>query len=82
MYHDGGVRGPADRADRPAPPPDLGDVGEVVADRQKDIFSGITVTSGLLSGSRFAPADIIDDMSATAITLSITSAQAEELAAT
>ena len=58
---------------------EVGRIDEVIADRQKDIFSGVTVTSGLLSGSRFAPADIIDDMSATSIRLSITSAQAEEL---
>lgn len=58
---------------------DLGNVDEVVADRQKDIFSGVTISSGLLSNSRFAPAELIEDMSANAVRLSITAAQSEEL---
>lgn len=58
---------------------EVGSIGEVVADRQKDIFSGVTISSGLLSTNRFAPAAIIEDMSPTSVTLSITAAQAAEL---
>lgn len=58
---------------------EVGSVDEVVADRQKDIFSGVTISSGLLSSSRFAPAAVIQDMSTTAVRLSISAAEAEEL---
>ena len=58
---------------------ELGSIAEVIADRQKDIFSGVTINSGLLSSNRFAPAAIIDEMSPTSVTLSITAAQAADL---
>lgn len=58
---------------------EIGKIDEVVADRQKDIFSGVTISSGLLSTSRFAPAAVIADMSSEAVRLSITGAEAEEL---
>jgi uncharacterized protein YrrD len=58
---------------------EVGKIDEVVADRQKDIFSGVTISSGLLSTSRFAPAAVIADMSPDGVRLSLTSAEAEEL---
>jgi sporulation protein YlmC with PRC-barrel domain len=39
---------------------ELGRVTEVVADEQKDIFSGVAFRSGLLESESFAPADRID----------------------
>ena len=57
---------------------ELGKVGDVVADRQKDIFSGITFSGGILSEDRFVPADLIDRMTAEEVTLTVTAAEAEE----
>ncbi len=58
---------------------EVGSVHEVIADRQKDIFSGITIDSGLLAGKRFAPADVIESISTEGVRLTISAAQAEEL---
>ena len=58
---------------------ELGTIAEVVADRQKDIFSGLTISSGLLSTNRFAPAAIVEDMSPTSVRLSITASEAAAL---
>ncbi len=57
---------------------ELGRVHEVIADRQKDIFSGITFRDGLLGGDRFIPADIIGDMSADEVRLTVGTNDAEE----
>ena len=57
---------------------ELGKVGDIVADRQKDIFSGITFSGGMLSEDRFVPADLIDRMTAEEVTLTVTEAEAEE----
>ena len=56
---------------------ELGRVGEVVADRQKDIFSGLTIRSGLLGQDRFVPADLIDRMTADEVRLSVSAGDAE-----
>ena len=58
---------------------EVGSVHEVVADRQKDIFSGVTIDSGLLSSNRFAPAAVIEEISTAGVLLSITADEAEEL---
>jgi sporulation protein YlmC with PRC-barrel domain len=60
---------------------ELGGVGEVVADREKDIFSGVTIDGGLLGTDRFAPAAIIADISAEGVRLSIDAGEAEHLEA-
>ncbi|MGH2693545.1 MAG: PRC-barrel domain-containing protein [Actinomycetota bacterium] len=39
---------------------ELGKVTEVVADEQKDIFSGVAFRSGLLDSESFAPAERIE----------------------
>lgn len=57
---------------------DLGKVTEVVADTQKDIFSGIVITPGLLGSNLFAPASIVDEITADAVVLSVTEAGAQE----
>jgi hypothetical protein len=56
---------------------ELGKVVEVVADRQKDIFSGVTLRSGLLENRLFVPADAIDELTAGEVRLRITAAEAE-----
>lgn len=56
---------------------ELGRVHEVVADRQKDIFSGITFRDGVLSGERFVPAATIDTITSEEVRLTVSSAEAE-----
>lgn len=58
---------------------EVGRVATVVADEQKDIFSGVTFKPGLLDGQRFVPADAIDRLTTSAVHLTISSAQAAEL---
>ena len=56
---------------------ELGTVADVIADVEKGIFSGLSISSGLLSGNLFVPADLIGNMSEDAVALSITSAEAD-----
>jgi uncharacterized protein YrrD len=58
---------------------EVGRVATVVADEQKDIFSGVTFKPGLLDGQRFVPADSIDRLTESAVHLKITAEQAAEL---
>lgn len=58
---------------------EVGAVADVVADTQKDIFSGITISSGLFSADRFAPAELVSEMTSDAVILTISSAEAESL---
>ena len=58
---------------------EVGSVHEVIADRQKDIFSGVTIDSGLLSSKRFAPASVIEEISTDGVRLSISASAAAEL---
>ena len=57
----------------------VGKVAEVVADREKDIFSGITFKPGLLDSAVFVPADQIGDLTATEVRLTISAADAGKL---
>lgn len=41
---------------------ELGKVGSVVGDEQKDIFHGLTIRSGLFSDERLVPADRIEEV--------------------
>ena len=59
---------------------EIGRVATVVADEQKDIFSGVTFRPGLLGGERFVPADSIDRLTSSAVHLTITEAEAAKLA--
>jgi uncharacterized protein YrrD len=56
---------------------EVGTVTDVIADLQKGIFSGLSISSGLLSDIRFVPADLIANMSEDAIELTITAAEAD-----
>lgn len=57
---------------------EIGTIAEVVADREKDIFSGVSVSPGLLSGNRFVPADLIGRIEEDSVSLTITSEEASE----
>ena len=58
---------------------EIGRVTTVVADEQKDIFSGVTFRPGLLDGQKFVPADSIDRLTASAVHLRISEAEADAL---
>jgi uncharacterized protein YrrD len=58
---------------------EIGKVSDVIADEQKDIFSGITFKHGLFDREHFIAADQIAHMSASRVELRLTSQQAENL---
>ena len=60
---------------------EIGKVAQVVGDVSKDIFSGITFRSNLLATERFAPAELVAQITEGAVRLSISSDEAERLAA-
>lgn len=57
----------------------IGKVDEVIADRQKDIFSGVTFSSGLLSATLFVPADRIDSLNTDGVRTSLDVAEVDSL---
>lgn len=57
----------------------IGKVADVIADREKDIFSGITFRPGLLDTPLFVPASKIDEITTEAVRLSLSSGEAGEL---
>ncbi len=58
---------------------EIGRVKDVIADEQKDIFSGLTYSPSLTERDRFVPADVVDSIRADSVSLTIASAQAERL---
>jgi len=58
---------------------EIGKVAEIVADAQKDIFSGIAFKTGLLSHRRYAPAAVIGSLTAKGVHLNVAESEAHEL---
>ena len=58
---------------------EVGKITRVVADVQKDIFSGIAFRSGLISEERFAPADIVGEMTIDSVQLTIPADEVDSL---
>lgn len=58
---------------------ELGKITSVIADTQKDIFSGIEYRSSLLGEATFAPADLVTEITEEKVTLSVSKGEAEEL---
>lgn len=58
---------------------ELGKVHDVIADREKDIFSGVTLRSGLFDHPVFVPATTIEELTHTSVTLNISSSEADQL---
>lgn len=58
---------------------EIGKVAEVIADREKDIFSGITFKPGMMDAALFVPAERVGELSHEQVTLTISSAEAEQL---
>lgn len=57
----------------------VGKVTRVVADEQKDIFSGVAFRSGLLDHARFVPAALIAEITSEEVVLAIAAGEAEKL---
>lgn len=58
---------------------DLGKVTDVVADREKGIFSGIVFRSGLLDRDRFAPGDLVGNITTDRVRINVAADEAEAL---
>jgi hypothetical protein len=56
---------------------EIGKVSEVVADEQKDIFSGIHWRHGLLGDQHYVPADLIDELTSDAVRLRVSAEEAQ-----
>jgi len=57
---------------------ELGKVADVVADEQKDIFSGIVLNPGWFKESRFVPAELIGEITSQAVRLTVSAGEAPE----
>jgi hypothetical protein len=55
---------------------EIGKVSEVVADEQKDIFSGIHWRHGILGEEHYVAADLIEELTAGAVRLSVSAEDA------
>ncbi len=58
---------------------EIGKVADIIADRQKDIFSGLTFRPGLLESTIFIPASAVESLSDKAVKLSLSRTEAEAL---
>ena len=58
---------------------ELGKVTDVVADHEKGIFSGVVFRSGLLDADRFAPGDLVGNITAERVTVNVAAVDAEAL---
>ena len=58
---------------------EVGRVGQVIGDSQSDIFSGITLRSGLFDSERFVPADVIEEIRSDGVRLSLSADAANDL---
>jgi uncharacterized protein YrrD len=58
---------------------EIGKLSTVVADRQKDIFSGISFKHGFLGSEHFVPADAIGELTDRGIHLNLSADQAQAL---
>jgi uncharacterized protein YrrD len=58
---------------------EIGKVDAVVADREKDIFSGLSITPGLFDKDRFVPAERVSTMTEGEVRVTLTAEEAERL---
>jgi len=56
---------------------ELGKVADVIADEQKDIFSGIVLDPGWFKEARFVPADLVEEITSGGVRLTVSAAEAE-----
>jgi hypothetical protein len=57
---------------------EIGKVSEVIADEQKDIFSGIQWRQGILGEEHYVPADLIDELTPGAVRLLVSGDDAQQ----
>jgi uncharacterized protein YrrD len=57
---------------------EIGKVSEIVADEQKDIFSGIRWRHGILGSQHYVPADLIETLTADAVHLRVSADEAQQ----
>ena len=57
---------------------EVGKVSEVVADEQKDIFSGIQWREGMLGNEHYVPADLIEELTSAAVRLRVSGDDARQ----
>ncbi|HEX6663722.1 MAG TPA: DUF2171 domain-containing protein [Gaiellaceae bacterium] len=60
---------------------ELGHVDQVTGDAEADIFSGLVVSTGLLSGHRYVPAEQVGTITEGSVQLQLTRDEAKHLAA-
>ncbi len=58
---------------------EAGKVHEVIGDSGKDIFNGLSISSGLLSAPRYVPAEQVGTITDGAVQLDLTPEQVERL---
>lgn len=58
---------------------EIGHVEDVAGDANADIFSGLVISTGLLSGHRFVPAEQVRSLTEGHVHLSLTSAEVKDL---
>ncbi len=58
---------------------EIGKVADIIADREKDIFSGLTFRPGLLETTLFIPATAVESMTENAVRLTLTTTEAGAL---
>ncbi|MDQ3964781.1 MAG: DUF2171 domain-containing protein [Actinomycetota bacterium] len=58
---------------------EIGKVVDIIADREKDIFSGITFRPRLLDSTIFIPASAVESLNEGAVRLNLSKAEAEAL---
>lgn len=57
----------------------IGKVARVIGDEDRDIFTGLTVTSGLFDKERFVPGEHVGAITHSEVTLDLSSSEAGEL---
>ena len=57
---------------------EVGHLSEVIADEQKDIFSGIKWRHGILGSEHYVPADLIGDLTSEAVHLTVSGDEAQQ----
>ena len=60
---------------------ELGHVDQVAGDAEADIFNGLVVSTGLLSGHRYVPAEQVGTITEGSVQLHLTRDEAKHLAA-
>jgi hypothetical protein len=60
---------------------DVGRVEEVVGDTGVDIFNGLSISTGLLAGARYVPAEVVGSITEGAVQLRLSGDEVERLGA-